>query len=331
MSLFTIQLLNGLVLLTTLGMALVVHYHAPRRWVRLAWSLLPVLIVMASFAWLPWYPWALLVWLSSFLLTLCWCYTRAPRDDRDWAPGMGVMPRVQFDGNQLTIHHYRNSNYDAAGQALVGYETRTFDLARLCSLDYFLSHWSGPVMAHTLVSFGFDDGQFLAVSVEARRRRWQSYSPLWGLFRAYELMYVLGDERDIVRLRTSIRHERVYMYRLKLPVERIRVLLIDYLQQAESLAVRPQWYNSVTSNCTTNLFYHRHRKIRGWLKLGIFLNGLSARTLYRLGFLADHLPFAELHAQSLIQEIGPTNQSTTEFSRAIRTRLVVPQAVVARP
>ena len=69
-------------------------------------------------------------------------------------------------------------------------------------------------MAHTLVSFGFDDGQYLAVSVEARRQDWQSYSPLWGLFRSYELMFVLGDERDLVRLRTNIRRERVYLYRV---------------------------------------------------------------------------------------------------------------------
>ena len=113
--------------------------------------------------------------------------------------------------------NFATFSYTAADKPIPRYEERTYDLAKLSSLDYFLSHWSGPVMAHTLVSFGFDDGQFLCVSVEARRQRWQSYSPLWGLFRSYQLMFVLGDERDIVRLRTNIRRDRVYMYRLRLP------------------------------------------------------------------------------------------------------------------
>ncbi len=322
------RLLDGLVLISTAWMALAVHYHAPQRWLRWTWSLLSVLVVLGSFTWLPRYPWALVIWSSSLLLTLIWWTTRKPRSDRDWAPGLDRMPSVQLDGDRLTIHDFRNFNY-AAGQATTGYETRTFDLTRLRSLDYFLSHWSGPIMAHTLVSFGFDDGSYLALSVEARRQRWQIYSPLWGLFRAYELIYVLGDERDIVRLRTSVRHERVYMYRLKLTAERIRLLLVDYVQQAESLASVPQWYNSVTSNCTTNLFYHRHRQTRGWLKPGIFLNGLSAFTLYRLGFLADQLPFAKLHAQSLIHEAEGAGDVTADFSQRIRNQLVLPQPPAA--
>ena len=151
-----------------------------------------------------------------------------------------MLPRAEITGDMLHVRHFRNFSYSASGEPVPRYEERTYDLAKLLSLDYFLAHWSGPVMAHTLVSFGFDDGQFLCVSVEARRQRWQSYSPLWGLFRSYQLFFVLGDERDIVRLRTNIRREQVYMYRVRLAPQQLRRLLLDYVRRIETLAVRPE-------------------------------------------------------------------------------------------
>ena len=155
-------------------------------------------------------------------------------------------------------------------------------------------------------------------------QRWQSYSPLWGLFRSYQLMFVLGDERDIVRLRTNIRRERVYMYRLRLPPEHLRRLLLDYVSRVEMLATQPAWYNSVTSNCTTNLFYHGHATVPWWMKLGIFLNGFSARTMYRLGFLSDSLPFKELQARSDIRERALAAGDAADFSQQIRAEMVMP-------
>ena len=123
---------------------------------------------------LPLVPWALAVWLGLLVITIAWWFSLRPRSDRDWAAGMEVIPRAEIVGDTLHVRHFRNFSYTAAGEPIPRYEERTYDLARLSSLDYFLSHWSGPVMAHTLVSFGFDDGQFLCVSVEARRQRWQS-------------------------------------------------------------------------------------------------------------------------------------------------------------
>ena len=179
-------------------------------------------------------------------------------------------------------------------------------------------------MAHTLVSFGFDDGQFLCVSVEARRERWQSYSPLGGLFRIYQLLFVLGDERDIIRLRTNIRRDRVYMYRLRLPPEHLRRLILDYVSRVERLAAEPAWYNSLSSNCTTNLFYQGRAPAPWWMKFGIFLNGYSARTMYRLGFLSDGLPFNELQARSDIRQRALAAGDAADFSQQIRAQMVMP-------
>ena len=234
----------------------------PRASAVVAWfvSFVPFAVVGASLGVLPFMPWALTIWLALLVITITWWFTLRPRSDADWAEGMEVLPRAEITGDMLHVRHFRNFSYLESGEAVPRYEERTYDLAKLLSLDYFLSHWSGPVMAHTLVSFGFDDGQFLCVSVKAHRQRWQSYSPLWGLFRSYQLFFVLGDERDIVRLRTNIRREQVYMYRVRFAPQQLRRLLLDYVRRIETLAVQPAWYNSVASNCTTNLFYHNRAR-----------------------------------------------------------------------
>ncbi|MBS0210777.1 MAG: DUF4105 domain-containing protein [Planctomycetes bacterium] len=320
-------LLIGLVIVpSTIWMALAVHYHVRRPWLRWCVSAVPVVAVAVSLATLPFMPWGVAVWGVLLAVALAWWFALRPRNERDWATGMVAIPLVELSGNTLRVRNFRDFAYSASGAPTERYEERTFDLSRLTSLDYFLSHWSGPVMAHTLVSFGFDDGQFLCVSVEARRQRWQSYSPLWGLFRSYELMFVLGDERDILRLRTNIRRERVYMYRLRMTPEHLQRLLLDYVHRADALADHPRWYNSITSNCTTNLFYHGHASVPWWLKAGIFLNGLSARTMYRLGFLDDRLPFKELQARSEIRERALAAGDALDFSQQIRAEMIVPRA-----
>lgn len=315
----------GLVVIpTTAWIALAVHYHSRQFWLRMLASYVPLAVVGASLLWLPLVPWALAVWLGMVIMTIAWWLSLRPRGDRDWVPGLDVLPQVEVSGDTLRIRQFRNFTHSAGSDPVQRYEERTFDLARLTSVDYFLSHWSGPVMAHTLVSFGFDDGKFLALSVEARRQRWQRYSPLWGLFRAYELTYVLGDERDIVRLRTNIRCERVYMYRVRMPLPKVRRLLDDYLARIQRLASRPEWYNSVTSNCTTNLFNHGTTRVSWWVKPSIFLNGLSARAMYRLGALANSLPFRELQTRSAIRELALAAGDGEDFSQRIRARMVLP-------
>jgi hypothetical protein len=287
------QLLVGLVVVpTTLWSALAIHYHFRPVWLRWVASAVPLVGVGASVAFLPLIPWALIAWGALLLVALAWWCSLRPRADRDWTSGMEVLPRAAVEGETLRIKQFRNFDYTPEGQAIKRYEERTYDLTKLSSLDYFLTHWSGPVMAHTLVSFGFDDGQFLCVSVEARRERWQSYSPLWGIFRAYQLMFVVGDERDIVRVRTNVYKNRVYAYRLKLTPEHLRRLLLDYVVRMEALAEQPAWYNSVSSNCTTSLFYRGqgHAKVPWTMKPGIVFNGFSAHTLYRLGSSAIACP-----------------------------------------
>ena len=305
------------VLPTTLWMAIALSCRFYDQRARRLAALVPFAVVVVGFWLLP-PTGALTCWLVLFAMTIFWWLSLRPQAQRDWIAGLEVLPRAEIVGDTLTIREFRTFRYTASGETVPRYEVRTFDLARLTSLDYCLSHWAGPLMAHTLVSFGFDDGRFLTVSVEARRSRRQSYSPLWGMFRSYELIFVLGDENDIVRLRTNVRRERVYLYRVRMPLERVRQLLVDFLDRVESLADRPEWYNSVTSNCTTNLFYHRHNRVPLWVRPAVFLNGFSAYAMYRYGLLDDALPFKELQGRSEIRERALAAGDAEDFSRRIR-------------
>jgi hypothetical protein len=306
---------------TTIWIALVVLCHVRGR--RLSWfaSLAPLVVVGASLCLLPIRPWALAVWFGLLLVTIVWWFTLRPSPDRVWKSGFEVVPRVEMLGDTVHIHNFRNARYTESGDPLLRYEDRTYDLSKLSSIDYFLSHWSGPTIAHTLVSFGFDDGQFLVLSVEARLQHGQSYSPLRGLCRSYELIYLLGDERDIISLRTNIRRERVYLYRVRMPRQEVRQLLVDYLARVSKLSERPEWYNSMMSNCTTNLFYHGRNRVPWWLTPLIFLNGLSARVIHLRGFMDGTLPFKELHARSEISERALAAGDTANFSQQIRTHI----------
>lgn len=309
---------------STVWIALAFHYRVRWWWLRWLISAVPLVAVGASLRWLPLLPGAMAIWLAFLMAAaVCWFALR-PRSERDWAIGMEVLPRAQRSGDALCVRNFRDFRYTASGDPVPRYAERTFDLGRLQSLDFFLSHWSGPVMAHTLVSFGFDDGQYLCVSVEARRRRWQRYSPFWGLFRSYELMFVLGDERDIVQLRTSVRRERVYMYRVRLSREHIQRLLVDYVNRVEALAEGPRWYNSVTSNCTTNLFYQGHVQVPWWSRPEVLLNGFCARSLFKLGFLDDTLPFDELQSRCAIRERALAVGDAGDFSQQIRVQQPLP-------
>jgi hypothetical protein len=303
---------------TTVWISLAVHYHASQPWVRYVASFTPIAVVSLALASFPLVPWAFAVWLGLVTITIIWWLSLRPRGDREWAAGMDVMPQAEVCGDTLTVSNFRIFDYTKDGRPIPHYTKQEYELTKLSSIDYFLSHWSGPIMAHTLVSFGFSDGRFLCVSVEARRQAWQKYSPLWGLFRNYELMFVFGDERDIVRLRTNVRREQVYMYRLRMPPDHLRRLLLDYVTRLKRLAAQPEWYNSITSNCTTNLFYQRHAKVPWWLTPRILLNGLSAKAMYQLGYLSTRESFADLQSRCAIRDRAIVADDAADFSLRIR-------------
>src|SRR5262249_16303092 len=222
----------------------------------------------------------------------------------------------------LVIQNVRNFDYRSETDFTERWEERTFDLAKLQGADLFLSYWGSPSIAHTIVSWDFGDGQHLAISIETRKERGESYSALLGFFRQYELYYVVADERDVIGVRTNHRGERVYLYHVRLPPERSRALLLDYLKEVNQLTEEPRWYNALTHNCTTTIREHAARvgPVQPW-SWQILANGYLDQLWYERGVLDNSLPFAELKARSDITERAKAADGAADFSARIRDGL----------
>jgi hypothetical protein len=258
---------------------------------------------------------------AIFVAVLLWYLSLAPKQEADWQPDVAELPRVEVDGDLLTIHNVRNFDYRSETDFTPRWETRTYDLSKLDGLDMFFSHWSGPAIAHTIMSWSFSDGQHLAISIETRKVEGQQYSAVAGFFRQYPIYYVVADERDVVRVRTNHRGENVWLYRLKPPLPgAARALLLDYVASINALAERPAWYNALTDNCTTSIQRHaRHLNPGGspfdWRLLA---NGRLPELLYERGRLDTSLPFEELTRRSHIDARAKAADQDPGFSARIR-------------
>ena len=201
---------------------------------------------------------ALLIALAGLF---AWWSTVEPSNDREWKPEVAVLPHATRDGDHVTIRNIRNFEYRTASDFTPAYYDKTFDLQKLESVDLIASYWAGPAIAHIFVSFGFGNDDYVAVSIERRDEQGEGYSTIKGLFRQYEVFYVVADERDVIRLRTNFRKdppEDVYVYRVQGPIENGRRLFLEYVRKINELAEQPEFYNTVTSNCAGNIWLNAH-------------------------------------------------------------------------
>jgi hypothetical protein len=257
-----------------------------------------------------------------FAVLLVWWSTIEPSNDRNWKPEVAVLPYATIDGDLVTVHNIRNFDYRDETDFSVAYYDKAFDLRELSAVDLVASYWAGPDIAHIFVSFGFNDRDHLAVSIERRDEADEGYSTVRGLFRQYEEIYIAADERDVIRLRTNFRQdppEDVYLYRVNGPVENGRRLFMAYINRMNSLHEAPEFYNTLTSNCTTNIWMHSHVNPEhppfSWK---VLLSGHVPEYLYELGRLDSTLPFAELKQRSRIGDAARAHGDDPDFSRRIR-------------
>lgn len=199
---------------------------------------------------------AVTVLLAANLGLAAWWSTIRPSNHRDGAPEYARVAWGEVEGDRLVMHDVRTFEYRTETEFLPRWETRRWDLRRLTGLDLFLSYWGSPAIAHTILSWQFAEGPPLAISIETRRERGEEYSAWRGFFREFEIAYVAAEERDVIRLRTNVRGEDVYLYRLTLEPAEARALLLDYLRTMRRLRDRPAWYNALTQNCTTAIRTH---------------------------------------------------------------------------
>jgi hypothetical protein len=260
--------------------------------------------------------------LALFGIVLaCW-EGIAPSNDRLWVTESAVLPYATFEGDLVTLHNIRNFDYRTETDFTPAYYDRTFDLKQLNSVDLYAVYWMGPAIAHVFVSFGFADGNHLAVSIEARSERGEGYSTIKGFFRQYELYYVVGDERDIVRLRTNYRKdppEEVHLYHLHGPIGNGRAVFLDYLREINSLKEHPAFYNTLTTNCTSNIWLHG-RVNPGHVPYSwkILFSGYFPEYLYENGRLDTRIPFDQLQKRSIINPAAQAADKAEDFSQRIR-------------
>jgi len=245
-----------------------------------------------------------------------------PSNDRAWAPDVAKTAAGTVEGNRLVIKNVRNFVWRSDSDFDARWETRSFDLNQLQGADLIMSYWSGETIAHTILSFGFSDGQHLAFSIEVRREKSQPWSALAGFFSAYELAFVAADERDVLGVRTNVRGEDVRIYRLRMKPAQARSLLIEYVNEANDLAREPRFYNSLTANCSTQIYsmVRTLRKDVPW-DYRIVLDGHLPDYIYELGGLDTAVPFANLRESSHIQ--GKASSLDPDFSQKIREGIPV--------
>ena len=265
---------------------------------------------------------AFAVFIVLFAGVVAWWISIQPSQHRPWRPEVAVMPRASIDGDRVRITGVRNFDYRSRNDFTVHYEEREVQLSHLTGLDFFVSYWSEGPVAHTFVSFIFDNAPPLSISIETRPEEGEGFDPLASLFKQFELIYVVGDERDLVRVRTNYREETVYLYRLNSPVENVRKLLLVYLERINELADRPEFYHLLTNSCTINIIRYANAAGRtGQFNIRHLLNGLIDSYLYHSGRVDTTLPFEELRRRSLINDVAQVADDAPDFSDRIRASL----------
>jgi len=270
----------------------------------------------------------LIMGVYVFFLTLLigWFFGVEPSNKREWQKDVAVLPYASVKGDIVTFYNIRNFDYRSETDYTPAYYKRRFDLRELEGIDIVTVYWMGPAVAHVFLSFGFSNGDHLAVSIETRKEKGEAYSTLQGFFRQYELYYVVADERDVIRLRTNYRHEppeEVYVYPINGTAENGRRLFLEYVKRINALKKHPEFYNSLTTNCTTNIWLNsRVNPDHLPFSWKIIASGYLPEYLYENGRLkTGGRSFAELREQVHVNERAQAADRAADFSSRIRKPL----------
>lgn len=305
----------------TLWATAALYYDVRIPWLRVPLAVAYGLGMLAVWIWVR-RPCKLLATLIGFVVVVTWWFTLQPSNNRDWQPDRAVTAFADIKGNQVEIHNIRNCDYRTETDYDVHYYDKAFDLDQLRTVDLYLITWGSPHIAHTIVSFGFTTGDYVSFSIETRNERGEGYSALKGLFRQFEITYIVSDERDVVRLRTNYRQgEEARLYRLQMTPEQGRKLFFEYLHRVNELHEHAKWYNALTDNCTTGIRTQRDAAERAPFDWRMLLNGHLDELLYEQGMIVTNLPFAELKKLSNINAKAKAADQAEDFSEQIRKGL----------
>ncbi len=258
-----------------------------------------------------------------------------PSNERLWRPDLAVLSQAAFEGNRVTIRNVRNCRYRTEEDYDVRHYDLAFGLEDVRSVDFVVVPFKGaPLLAHTMLSFGLANGRHFVISVEARLEQGEEYSPSGGSMRAFEIMYLVGDERDLIPLRTEVRDVEVFLYQGNAEPDQVQDLLVDMLQRLNKLAKEPEYYDTLTNNCTTNIVDHINRLRPGTIRLDprVWLPGHSDRLAYGLGLLKATGKFEEVRARAKINLLAHLYLDDPQFSQRIRgDRTIAPRSTATMP
>ncbi len=267
---------------------------------------------------------ALPVFAVALAAIAVWWGGLRPSNERAWQPEVARLAYATVNGDMVTVHNIRNFDYRTETDFTPAYYDRTYDLKKLDSGDLVAVYWMGPAIAHLLLSFGFGDDH-LAISIEARKEMGEGYSSAKGFFRQYELYYVVADERDVIRVRTNYRKdppEDVYVYPLRGPRENLRRVFLEYVRKLNALRERPEFYNTLTTNCTTAILMNTRVNPESLpFSWKVLLSGYTPAYVYEAGRIDQSLPFEELKRRSLVNAAAQAADQAPDFSRRIRAGL----------
>lgn len=264
----------------------------------------------------------LYITLAIFLSVVITQLLTTPSNNREWNLDQVILPHITIGASTVSIENIRNFTYASTTSYTPRYYTKTFNLNDLKKVWYVVEPFSGiPGSAHTFLSFEFDNDQFVSISVEIRKEKGESFHPIKGLFNQYELMYVIADEQDVVKLRSNYRKDLVYVYPIRTTQEKAQGIFLDMLKRAQTLEKEPEFYNTLTNTCTTNIVHHvntitPHRV--PFFNLRILFPANSDRLAYDLGLIDTDLPFEKAREKFYINDKALRYAQDTNFSRKIR-------------
>ncbi len=266
------------------------------------------------------YPLLIVIILFFGTLVITHLVTK-PSNNRDWSLDQAILPSAEINKNVVDIHNIRNFTYRSKTDYTPAYYDKKFDVTTLKKAYYVVEPFSGFVgSAHTFVSFEFDHNQFLSISVEIRKEKGEKFSALKGLFNKYEMMYVIADERDVIKLRSNYRKDLVYVYPVEADTEKVKALFLDMINKTNDLKEHPEFYNTLTNTCTTALVGHINKitpKRVPW-SLKVLFPSYSDKLAYDLGLISNALPFEATRAKYLINERALKYADDPDFSVKIR-------------
>lgn len=297
-------------------------------WSNLPWPLARLVLALAFACfgiWTLWFarrPRGLWWFAAAFTVVLVWWLLIPPSQDRDWRPEVAVLPRAVIDGDRVRLINVRNFDFRSRDDFTVRHEDREVQLSHLTGVDFYLSFWQEGPVGHTWVSFLFDNAPPVSISIETRPEKGEGFAPLASMFKQFELIYVVGDENDLVGLRASHREEQVFLFHVMAPPENARRLFLIYLARINELAERPEWYHLLSNNCTLNIVRYMNKAGReGGFEWSHLLNGMFDGYLFSVGLLDTSLPFHELRERSRITAAAKAAEDAPDFSTRIRAGL----------